>query len=373
LQDVWVQGEISNWNRSRSGHCYLTLKDSEAAIRAVIWRTLADRLVFRPQDGQFVLAHGRVSVYEPQGQYQLYVDRLQPMGQGALYLEFEALKTRLAAEGLFDSDRKRQLPVWPDSIGVVTSPTAAALRDVLNVLGRRWPLAQVLLSPTLVQGTNAPSQIIAALETLYHRNDIDLIIITRGGGSIEDLWAFNDERLARTIARSPVPVISGIGHEIDFTIADFVADVRAPTPSAAAEIAVPDQIEARGQLMALSMALTQITRQRIGDLDRELNVTRQRLTSLSPAAHIEQGRQRIDDLVRRQDRALRHTLTLNNTQLAGLARRLEGLNPYATLDRGYAIVRDQDGQIVFKTKQAVPGKPLQVRVSDGTFSARVES
>jgi exodeoxyribonuclease VII large subunit len=215
LQDLWLEGEISNWSRSRSGHCYFTVKDEGASIRAVVWRSLASQLDFEPQDGLAVLAHGRVSLYEPQGQYQFYVSYIEPRGRGALYAQFEALKARLREEGLFTAERKRALPPFPQRIGVVTSPTGAALRDILNVIGRRWPLAEVVLSPTLVQGEQAPAQIIDALDALYQRPSVDLIILGRGGGSIEDLWAFNDEGVARAVYRSPVPVVAGVGHETD--------------------------------------------------------------------------------------------------------------------------------------------------------------
>ncbi len=372
LQDVWVKGEISNWNRSRTGHCYFTLKDARASIRAVLWRSLAERLPFRPQDGQSALAHGRISVYEPQGQYQLYVDALRPLGQGALYLQFEALKARLDAEGLFDPGRKRPLPWMPGGIGIVTSPTGAALRDVLNVLARRWPLVKVILAPTLVQGASAPPQIVAALQMLSARDDVDLIIVTRGGGSIEDLWAFNDERVARAIAASPAPVISGVGHETDFTIADFVADLRAPTPSAAAELATPDQSEIRAQLDALADALTQTIAQKIADMRRELRLKRQQLAAHSPVMHIERTRQRIDELAHRQDQAWQHRLALRRARLTSAIDRLDGLDPLATLARGYAIVRDQRGAVIRRAAQTSPGQTLHIHVSDGEFAARVE-
>jgi exodeoxyribonuclease VII large subunit len=344
------------------------LKDAQASIRAVIWRTTASRLLFVPQDGQAVLAHGRISVYEPQGQYQFYIDMLQPTGRGALYLQFEELKRRLGAEGLFDAARKRSLPPFPSCIGVVTSPTAAALQDILHVLGRRWPLAQVLLSPTLVQGTGAPLQIVDALRVLYERNDVELIIIARGGGSIEDLWAFNDERVARTVADSPVPVVSGVGHEVDFTITDFVADLRAPTPSAAAEVVVPNQVEVRAQL-----AFQEYVRQILRDAQGELDERRRSLALLSPGVQIERDRQRVDDLWRRADQSCQARFMLLRERLSGLVHRLDGLNPYATLARGYAIVRGSDEQVVRSVAQVTAGEEITILVSDGDFSARVES
>lgn len=373
LQDVWIEGEISNWSRSRAGHCYFTLKDAQAAIRAVIWRTTASQLSFLPQDGQAVLAHGRVSVYEPQGQYQFYADVLSPTGRGALYLQLEELKERLAEEGLFDRERKRPLPPCPSCIGIVTSPTGAVIRDISNVLSRRWPLVRVILAPTLVQGSDAPAQIVAALDTLYRRHDVDLIIIGRGGGSIEDLWAFNDEQVARTIFRAPVPVICGVGHEVDYTIADLVADVRAPTPSAAAELAVPDQVEVRAQLAALSAALEGAVGQRISDARRELDACLGALPRVSPRIHVDRGRQAVDDLMRRADVAWQHRFTLLCERVGGLEQRLQGLDPHAILERGYAVVRRQDGQVIRQVGQVTAGEPITVRVSDGDFGARVES
>ena len=373
LQNIWVEGEISNWTRSRAGHCYFTLKDAQASIRAVLWRTVARRLLFMPQDGHAVLAHGRLSVYEPQGQYQFYVDDLRPVGRGSLYLQFEELKARLAAEGLFETEHKRPLPLFPICIGVVTSPTGAALRDILNVLRRRWPLVHVLLSPTLVQGDRAPSQIVTALQALYDRSDVDLIIVARGGGSIEDLWAFNDERVARQIFQSPVPVISGVGHQVDFTIADFVADVRAPTPSAAAEVAVPDQLEVRAQLSQIPAAAEDAVRHRIREANQDLELLCQAMARLSPRFRLQRDRQRIDDLLRRTDQAGVHRLALLGERLAGLTERLHGLSPYATLRRGYAIVRGPAGRVVRTVTQVAPGDSLSVRVSDGEFSACVEA
>jgi exodeoxyribonuclease VII large subunit len=372
LQDLWLEGEISNWVRSRAGHCYLTIKDSGAAIRAVIWRSVADRLSFAPEDGQAVLAHGHISVYEPQGQYQFYVDTLQPTGRGALYAQFEVLKARLSAEGLFDDGRKRSVPPFPTGIGVVTSPVGAAWRDILNVLGRRWPVANLVLSPTLVQGAGAPSQIVTALEALYRRDDIDLIIVARGGGSIEDLWAFNDEQVARTIAGSPVPVVCGVGHEIDFTIADFVADLRAPTPSAAAEMSVPDQVELREQTAALSAALSDAALRCMRNLRQRFDALGGSLVRLSPLLRVERDRQRVDDLQLRLERSCRHRQALLGERLSGLAMRLRGLDPQATLARGYAIVYGRNGDVVRSTAQVDKGDLVSVRVTDGRFSARVE-
>jgi exodeoxyribonuclease VII large subunit len=338
----------------------------------VIWRSTADRMAYMPLDGESVLAHGHVSVYEPQGQYQFYVDVLFATGRGTLYLQFEALKQRLAEEGLFDAERKRALPAIPGCIGIVTSPEGAALRDIQNVLSRRWPLVHVLVSPTLVQGEEAPGQIVAALQRLYALEDVELIIVARGGGSIEDLWAFNDERVARTIVQSPVPVISGVGHEVDFTIADFAADQRAPTPSAAAELAVPDQTELRGRLSALAVELQEALSHRVTDGQLTLDSQAQRLARLSPAFHIQRQQQAVDDLARRLLQAQRHSVSLRREQAVGLERRLSALDPSAILRRGYAVVWGADGRAIRRVVEAVSGELVSVRVSDGAFRARVE-
>ncbi len=372
LQGVWIQGEISNWSRSSAGHCYLTLKDAQASLRAVIWRSAAGRVPMDVRDGQAVLAHGRVSVYEPQGQYQFYIDHLLPVGRGALYLEFESLKARLSEEGLFDEARKRPLPTCPATIGMVTSPTGAALQDMLNILRRRWPLARVILSPTLVQGDEAPPQIVAALRRLYRRSDIDLIIVARGGGSMEDLWAFNDERVVRAIAESPAPTMTGIGHETDFTLADFVADCRAPTPSAAAELAVPDQADWRVHLNEIEAVLSDTARQHVETTRRDLNRQQERLNHLSPAMLIARQRQQIDDWWGRAGRAAQGRLHLLCERLGGAKKQLSGLGPLSTLERGYAIVSRADGQIVRQADMVSAGDEIKVRVWDGEFVAQVQ-
>ncbi len=372
LQNLWLEGEISNWFRSRSGHCYFTIKDTGASIRAVLWRTAAGQLGFEPGDGQAILAHGYVSLYEPQGQYQFYVDFMEPRGRGALYAQFEALKARLMDEGLFALERKRALPAFPQRIGIVTSPAGAALRDMLNILQRRWPLVEVVLAPTLVQGEQAPAQIVAALDLLYGRQDIDLIIVGRGGGSIEDLWAFNDEQVARALYRSPVPVIAGVGHETDFTIADFVADVRAPTPSAAAELAVPDRGELGERLHRQVVALAEATVTRLKATRRTLDHARQTVARLSPQVRLTQYRQRADVLHQQLAQAAIHRLALLQERALGVMTRLNSLDPEATLGRGYAIVRTPRGAVVRSTDQVAAGDPLTVRVADGNFPVRVE-
>lgn len=370
LSDVWLEGEVSNFSRASSGHCYFTLKDADARIRCVMWRSHANRQTHLPADGDLVLSHGRVGVYEARGLYQLYVDQLRPAGVGDLYQQFELLKARLEDEGLFAPERKRPLPGFPARIGVVTSPTAAALRDVLNVLSRRYPLAQVLLSPTLVQGDAAPPQIVAALGALNERDDVDVIIVARGGGSLEELWAFNDERVARAIAASRLPVICGVGHETDFSLADFAADVRAPTPSAAAELAVPDQAELRAEVAGLAAALTTALQGAIDERRWRLADQTRALKHLSPVIQLAQARQRVDELMSRAEAVMRHTSSLRREQLEGVIGRLRGVSPLGTLQRGYAIVHHRETEAVVRSvKQVAPGDRLDVRVSDGEFEA----
>jgi exodeoxyribonuclease VII large subunit len=371
LQEVWVQGEISNFSRPASGHLYFTLKDSGAALRCVMWRSQALRLVFTPRDGDAVAVHGSLGIYEAGGQYQLYADLIRPAGEGLLYQEFLRLKARLEAEGLFDPERKREIPQWPQRIGLVTSSTGAALRDILNTLRRRYPLVEVVLAPTAVQGDEAPPGIVRSLQALNELVHPDVILLARGGGSIEDLWAFNDERVARAIAASAAPVISGVGHETDFTIADFVADLRAPTPTAAAELATPDQAELRQSLDELHQRLGRAAQAALASARWALSDLYNRLRLRSPVARLQNERQRLAELARRLAAAQRHNLKLRSEHLTGLHRRLEGLNPRAVLRRGYAIVTQPDGQVVQRIAQAPPGSALQVQVGDGAFPVQV--
>lgn len=373
LQDLWIEGEVSNFTRSAAGHAYFTLKDETASIRCVMWRSSAARQGYLPSNGEAVLAHGHISVYEVQGAYQLYVDALQPAGLGTLYLQFEALKQRLEAEGLFAPERKRPLPPFPRCLGVVTSPTGAALRDILQVLGRRYPLVEVILSPTLVQGEKAPLQIVAAIESLNEHTDAEAIIVARGGGSLEDLWAFNDEQVARAIYSSRLPVISGVGHETDFTIADFVADVRAPTPSAAAEMAVPDQGDLRGTLHLRRNRLAALMGRQIAERRSALEAQERALGRLSPQAKIVSHRQRIDELTRAASASLAHQLVLWRERLRGHLLRLQSLSPFATLDRGYSITRQlRTGEIVKNVAQVAAGDRIETQISDGKFESKVD-
>ncbi len=372
LADVRIAGEISNLSRPASGHMYFTLKDAGAQIRCVMWRSAVARLRRLPANGDAVVARGRISVYERDGQYQLYADSLVASGVGDLYQEFERLKAKLEAEGLFDAARKRALPAFPRALGVVTSPTGAAFQDILNVLRRRFPLIEVILAPTLVQGEDAPPQIVRAIQALNEPAlGCDVILVARGGGSLEELWAFNDERVVRAIAGSRVPVVSGVGHEVDFTLADFAADVRAPTPSAAAEIITPDIAELRQNVDALSAGLNEAMQARIDAARADLETLRRALRMLSPLGELARSRERIGELRARLDAALVGRLDLWQAQLAGLRGRLEAVGPTATLARGYAIVqRARDGAVVRSISDVAAGDALTVRVADGAFGAQ---
>ena len=373
LQDVEVSGEISNFSLARSGHLYFTLKDEKAQLRCVMWRSAAERLRFAPKDGDAVVAGGRVSVYEASGVYQLYAERLEPAGRGNLALAFERLKEQLADEGLFDPAHKKPIPAFPSKIGIVTSADAAALRDILNVLRRRYPLVQVLIAPTLVQGEQAPAQIVRALQWLDGRSDLDTLIIARGGGSIEDLWAFNDERVARAVFAAHHPIISGVGHETDFTITDFVADLRAPTPSAAAELAVPDREELYPLVLGLQNGLAADIKSRIQEARWEVQSLGQQLALHNPRRGLDGSRQRIDMLVNRLDQSMERRLTTARNRLALLEARLTAVNPQAILARGYAIVRDPNGRLLRTAANATVGQHLHVQLSDGVIEVEVIS
>jgi exodeoxyribonuclease VII large subunit len=372
LQDLWLEGEVSNLSRSTAGHVYFTLKDEESQIACVLWRSQAEQQISLPRNGDAVICHGHVSVYEVQGRYQFYVGLIQPAGLGALHLEFEALKARLQAEGLFDVAHKRPLPPFPRRLGVVTSPVGAALRDILHVLERRYPLAEVVLAPTLVQGEEAPEQIAEAIRALNEETDVEAIIVGRGGGSLEELWAFNDERVARAIFASRVPVVCGVGHETDVTIADFVADLRAPTPSAAAELAVPDRRELQATVRLRERRLARLMRGRLEGWGVRLEGLERALSRLSPQARVESDRQQVDELARAALAHLRHDLDLRRERLRGHISQLQSLSPLTTLARGYSITTHlRTGQIVKRVAQVSPGDPIEVQVRDGTFGGIV--
>lgn len=368
LKDIRVEGEISNFTRARSGHLYFTLKDANAQLKCVMWRSAAERLYVEPGDGDAIIASGRVSVYDKSGVYQLYVEQITPAGRGDLASAFEELKLRLQGEGLFSAEPK-SLPLFPRKIGVVTSADAAALRDILNVLKRRCPMVSVLIAPTLVQGVEAPAQIVRALKWLDSRDDIDVIILARGGGSMEDLWAFNSEDVARTIYASRHPVVSGVGHETDFTIADFVADVRAPTPSAAAELCVPDEAEIRSYLAGMEGQLYASVMRRIEDRRVRLEALQRNLRHLGPLMRINNVLQYLDTLANRLDNAMSRRYERAQARFDLARSRLLAVGPQATLLRGYAIVRKADGTIVRHVAQVASGEELIVHVSDGQFPA----
>ena len=370
VQDVWVRGELSNFSRPTSGHLYFSLKDGDACVRCVMWRGQASGLRRLPTEGDALRVHGRVSMYEVRGDLQLYVDELAFDGVGALWKKFEQLKAQLQTEGLFDLARKRALPRYPRCIGIVTSEKGAALQDMLRTLRQRWPATEVALCPCQVQGIEAPEQIVSALRTLDGDERVEVIIVARGGGSIEDLWAFNDEGVARAIFACRRPVISGVGHEVDTTIADFVADVRAPTPTAAAALVAPDRADVLRELRDRKARQWLAVDNRLTTTSAKLAHERRVLARLSPLGRIERDRQRVDERARMLDRSLAHRLRSTRERLQARRRQLAALNPEAILARGYAIVR-KDGRALSWRSQVAPGDQVFVRVRDGEFKAEV--
>ncbi len=371
LQEVWVQGEISNLSRPASGHIYFTLKDQTSALKCVIWKQTAWRIPLTLQNGMAIEAHGAIGVYERDGQYQLYADAVRLTGEGALYQEYLRLKARLEAEGLFGIERKKPLPELPGAVGVVTSATGAALQDILNTLRRRFPLVEVVLAPCAVQGEEAPPQIVNAIRGLNLEPGVDLILVARGGGSLEDLWAFNDERVVRAIADSELPVITGIGHETDFTLSDFAADVRAATPTAAAEQAVPDRAELREQFVTVSNLLASVWQKRYNQERGQVVDTGRGLELQSPAWRVRNDLQRLDELQTRLSQRQHYRLDLLHESASGLQKRLISLSPTSVLKRGYAIVRTTGGELVKSVRQVHKEDVLDIRVTDGTILSQV--
>jgi exodeoxyribonuclease VII large subunit len=414
---LWLEAEVSNFARPSSGHWYFSLKDAAAQVRCCMFRQRNMLCSFTARDGQKVLVRARIGLYEPRGEYQLIVDHMEDAGLGALKRQFEELSAKLAAEGLFAPERKRALPMLPKRIGVITSPSGAAIRDILHVLARRFPAVPVLIYPVAVQGAAAAPELVAALRAAGRRAECDVLILARGGGSLEDLWAFNDETLARSIAACPIPVVTGVGHEIDFTIADFAADVRAPTPSAAAEIAVPDGEEWLASLSRLDQRLQRGMLRRLEAQRERLRRVIGRAARVSPTARLSQQSQRLDDLEQRLARALRQILAdrrsvlgehrsrlwqvspiarVRNSaarhaalfarlraaalarlqqareRLSPLARTLNAVSPLATLDRGYAIVSREDGGILRNAVDAAPGTIIEARLAVGKVRAKVQ-
>lgn len=400
LRDVWVEGEVGQATVSSAGHAYFTLKDDRAQLRCMIFRDDRLAIPFEPRTGLRLVAHGRIDVFEPQGHYQLYVDTIQPAGFGDLALRFEALKARLAAEGLFGAARKKPLPPWPATIGLATSITGAVLQDMRKVLSRRWPLARVVLAACSVQGPGAAPGIVAALRRLGRWRDpgtgagVDVVILARGGGSLEDLWAFNEETVVRAVSAHPCPIVVGVGHETDVTLAEFAADVRAATPSVAAELVVPSRDEQTARLRVARGRLDAAAARALLGSRRALEAERRALESLRPTAVLAAERERIGLLLDRAtrgvtarleaDRArvmrsgdrlpllLRARLARSRTELGTQGARITALSPFATLERGYAIVRDAEGRIVREAGAVSPASPLRIRLHRGELDARVE-
>ncbi len=414
---VWIEGELSNVARPASGHLYFTLKDSAAQVRCAMFRPKSAALRFKPVDGMQVLLRARVGLYEPRGEFQLVAEHMEPAGEGALQREFERLKAQLGAEGLFDETRKRPLPRYPRRIGVITSATGAAIRDVLSVLARRWPLTEVDVLPVPVQGREAPPAIVAMLKKASRAARFDVLLVTRGGGSLEDLWAFNDEAVARAIHACAVPVVSAVGHEVDFSIADFVADLRAPTPSAAAELLVPDAQTTLRHLRQLQQRLATLEQRRLQALSQRVDHLQARLQAQRPQARLARDRERLAHLQHRllavlrerrqgerarldrlharllarhpqqrltllqqrlatQSQRLRQaivrTLERERQALTQVARTLHAVSPLATLERGYAILFDETGKVVRSALNVEPGSALHARLADGELALRVE-
>lgn len=372
FQNLWVQGEVSNYSRSGAGHVYFTLKEESHQISVAIFRSNANLLKFLPKDGEEVIVQGQLSLYSARGQYQIVGRNVEPVGIGALQRAFEELKQRLANEGLFDDIYKKPLPRFPRKIGVVTSETGAAIQDILQQLRKRYPLAEVLLHPTLVQGEGAAQGIAFALQAMNRRDDIDVLIVGRGGGSIEDLWAFNEERVARAIFDSRIPVVSAVGHETDFTIADWVADYRAPTPSAAVEHIVPDQNELFEQLNGFDAWLHTAIQNRLNGDETRLQDLETRLAPTQRKDTIYQLYQRVDTLDVACRSAVGRKLADSENRLHALAQHLNALSPLATLKRGYSISRKTDGEVLTAAEQVSVGDTIKVQLAHGHLTCRIE-
>lgn len=372
LNRVCVRGELSNYKIYPSGHHYFTLKDAESSLRCVMFKSSASKLRFRPESGMGVTAFGRISVFPRDGAYQLYCSDLIPEGTGDLQIAYEQLKAKLAAEGLFDPRHKKPLPQYPKKIAIITSSAGAAVHDMIRILGRRWPMTKVMLLPVRVQGVEAPPEIVGAIRYANRHNVADLIITGRGGGSIEDLWAFNDERVARAIYESELPVISAVGHEPDVTISDYVADVRASTPSNAAEIAVPDEADIRALLANMSIRQTQAMRKSITRLSTRLDDFKGRRVLRDPMAYVDTKRSELDHVQDRLVAAAEKLCSANRHKFVALASALDAMSPLKVLSRGYAIASDAEGKLVKSVGDVAGGDVLSLSVSDGTIKCTVE-
>jgi exodeoxyribonuclease VII large subunit len=372
LRDIWVAGELSNFKHHRSGHMYFTVKDGGSALRCVYFRRENARCIFTPADGMEVLLHGNISVYEPDGAYQLYVSEMEPAGMGSLYLAYEQLKNNLEAEGLFRQDLKKPIPALPKKIGLITSPTGAALQDMLATIKTRFPHVELLVVESLVQGSGAAADLVKALELLNRRDDIDVIILARGGGSLEDLWPFNEEAVARAIYRSAKPIISAVGHETDFTIADFAADVRAATPTAAAQLVVPD-------LGELIQAIAYLRERALSAQSRRLQKEKQLLDHIvserffrGPSQRVKTSAEMLGRLKDGLNREIVRVLKLKGLQLSALYDRLEGVSPMQVMNRGYSFCRDENGAIIRSVREVKLGRLLHLTFKDGRAMCRAE-
>ena len=362
LNNVWIKGEISNFKHHYSGHMYITLKDEGGVLKAVMFRSSAQSLTFEPSDGMKVLARGRISVYEAGGSYQLYIEEMIPDGVGELYIAYEQLKKQLAEEGLFDEVHKKPIPQFPKRVGVVTASTGAAVRDIINVITRRYPMAEIVIYPAQVQGTGAAQSVVRAIEYFNATKEVDTLIVGRGGGSIEDLWAFNEEITARAIYASQIPIISAVGHETDFTIADFVADLRAPTPSAAAEIAVPSMIELRNRI---NIDQNRISQNVVGRIESS-RLLLKRFKMKTPKDRIDDYNLKLDSLLKSMENSLKmKTMTLKR-QFAEQTAKLDALSPLQTLSRGYSIPTTEDGTVIRSAEEMKKGMEFTLRLKDGS-------
>jgi exodeoxyribonuclease VII, large subunit len=375
LTSIYLKGEISNFtNHYKTGHLYFTLKDSGGVLKSVMFKGSASKLVFTPENGMKIIAHGRISVYPRDGQYVFYADSLEPDGVGALYIAYEQLKTKLESEGLFRTDTKKQLPKLPTRIGIITSPTGAAIRDMINILGRRFPFAEIILYPALVQGEDAPAQLIDGIQyfNLRKTDPVNVIIIGRGGGSIEDLWAFNNEQLAYVINKSVIPVISAVGHEIDFTICDFVSDKRAPTPSAAAEIAVPDTYELQQKFNNLTTRMETIMLQRIKLNRQNVDRIKNSRALTSPKNLIDDKRMILASMSREFDDKMKYIMYSKRSVFTAYTEKLNALNPLAIISRGYSAVFKNDGTLIKSINDTAVGDEIKIKTTDGNVIAEVK-
>lgn len=370
---VWLQGEISNFKPHSSGHFYFSLKDEKAQINVVMFKGFNSHLKFKPENGLEVIVRGRVTVYPPRGQYQMFCEVMEPVGLGALQLQFEQLKTKLQAEGLFDSKRKKTIPSFPQRVAIITSPTGAAIRDMLNVLNRRYKALEIILVPATVQGSQAPQEIVTAIQQVQKLNsyfNFDVMILGRGGGSMEDLWAFNDEAVARAIASSSIPTVSGVGHEIDFTISDFVADLRAPTPSAAAELIVKNAVDLEDRLMRAQSFLKNYIVRKLQFESQKLNSFRKLL--VDPKRKLLELAQRCDEYLNRLEKIMLEKIKFSKNRIVGVASLLDSLSPLKVMDRGYAIVLDSHKKVLKSVKNAKINELIKVQLQDGSLEATIK-